>query len=292
LLFGKILRFIVFKVYKKERTENMNLLKKYNKNYGLTNVVFKGECGLKKAVFDILKVEAGKSYDGKTKTNESALVILSGTCCITGRDFNFENIGKRKDVFSGRPTTVFLQCNTSYSVKALTDLEIGICSAESQLKSKPVLIGPEDITELNLGVLNWSRKAYFIIDQKINSENLYVGETFISPGKWAFPPHRHDNDNLPEEVDMDEIYHFRINPQSGFGIQVSYTDDKSLDDAYVMRNGDTVMLPKGYHPVAASPVDSVYFLWFMAGEKRYFLSRPDDDYSWVLKCEKLLKAKQ
>ncbi len=269
----------------------MNLLKKYQNGYGETHVVTKGESGLKKAVFDLLKLEEGKSISGDTKSYESAFVILSGTCSISGDNFNYENIGIRKDVFSGKPTTVYLPYNTSYKITAVTEVEIGICSAESALKSQPILIKPDDVSERDLGVSNWSRKANFIIDQSINSECLYVGETFISPGKWAFPPHRHDKDNYPEEVDMDEIYHFRINPQTGFGIQLSYTDDKSRDDSYLVRNGDTVMLPDGYHPVAASPVDSVYFLWIMAGEKRYFLSRPDDNYSWVSKCENFLKSK-
>jgi len=269
----------------------MNLLKKYKEGFGITNVVAKNECDLKKAVFDILKLNAGEVFKGDTGKRESAFVILSGTCSISGNGFNFTNIGKRKDVFSGKPTSVYLPFNTSYEVKAITEVEIGVCSADSTLKSKPVLIAPDDVSEMDLGVLNWSRKAYFIIDQKVNSENLFIGETFISPGKWAFPPHRHDKDNLPEEVDMEEIYHFRINPSNGFGIQLSYTDDKSRDNAYVVRNGDTVILPDGYHPVGASPVDSIYLLWIMAGEKRIFLSRPEDNYKWVIKCENLLKSK-
>lgn len=192
---------------------------------------------------------------------------------------------------SGKAKFVSL-ANTSYEIEAITALEIGICSAESTFKSLPVLIGTDDVTEVNLGVLNWTRKAYFIIDQKVNSENLFIGETFIPPGNWAFPPHRHDHDNLPEEVDMDEVYHFRIKPETGFGIQISYTDDQSRDDAYLVRDGDTTILPNGYHPVGTSPVDSLYLLWMMAGEKRLFLSRPDDNYSWVNKCENLLKQKK
>jgi 5-deoxy-glucuronate isomerase len=270
----------------------MQLLKKYQKHTGLTNVVVKGESGLKKIMFDLLKLEAGKSYIGDTQLNESAFVILSGTCNISGIDFNFERIGIRKDVFSGKPTAIYLPANTSYEIEAITALEIGICSARSTLKSNPVLIHPDDITEVNLGVLNWTRKACFIIDQKVNAEFLFIGETFISPGNWAFPPHRHDHDNFPEEVDMDEVYHFRINPETGFGIQISYTDDKSRDDAYMVRNGDTIVLPDGYHPVGTSPVDSLYLLWMMAGEKRIFLSRPDNNYSWVNKCENLLKQKK
>ncbi len=269
----------------------MELFKKYKPGYGKQSVITSGEGNLKKSVFDLLKLKAGDIYSGNTGSFESAFVILSGTCSITGSGFKFEKIGTRKDVFSGKPAAVFLPCQTLYDVNALTEVEIGICSAESDLKSEPVLVSPEKVTELNLGVLNWSRKAYFIIDQSIKSQNLFVGETLLGPGKWAFPPHRHDNDNYPEEIDMEEIYHFRVNPQSGFGIQISYTDDKSRDDAYLIRNGDTVILPDGYHPVAASPVDSLYLLWFMAGEKRYFLSRPDDNYNWVNRCENFLKNK-
>ena len=268
----------------------MNYLKKYKEGCGLKKIVALKEAGLKKSAFDILKLEPGKVYAGNTKGVESAFVILSGTCSISGEGFTFENIGSRKDVFSGKPTAVYLPCQTVYEVKAVTETEIGICSAESVLKSKPVLIKPEDVKEVELGTLNWSRKAYFIIDQGVDSQSLFLGETHLSPGKWAFPPHRHDKDNLPEEVDMEEIYHFRVNPQSGFGIQLSYTDDRSRDDAYLVRNGDTVILPDGYHPACSSPVDSLYMLWFMAGDKRMFLSKPDDDYKWVSRCENLLKS--
>jgi 5-deoxy-glucuronate isomerase len=268
----------------------MDLLKKYRPGYGKQNVVLPKEGGLEKSTFDLLKLEAGKSYSGNTENYESAFVILSGTCSITGEGFKYENIGSRKDVFSGKPTTVYLPSDTGFQVEAITEMEIGICSAESNLKTTPLLITPEDVKEVELGVLNWSRKAYFIIDQGINSQSLFLGETHLPPGKWAFPPHRHDKDNFPEEIDMEEIYHFRVNPGSGFGIQVSYTDDRSRDDAYLVRDGDTVILPDGYHPVSASPVDSLYMLWFMAGDKRMFLSRPDDDYKWVAKCESLLKS--
>jgi 5-deoxy-glucuronate isomerase len=259
----------------------MSLVKKYQNKNGLTNVVSEGESGLKKVMFDLLKLKSGEFYDGDTETKETTFIILSGTCSFIGNDFNYDKIGIRKDVFSGKPSSVYLPINTTYKITAITDVEIGICAAHSKLQSAPVLILPEDVTEVNLGISDWARKAYFIVDQKINSQHLFIGETFLPLGNWAFPPHRHDFDNYPEEVDMDEVYHFRINPSTGFAIQISYTDDKLRDDAYMMRNGDTVLIPNGYHPVAASPADSVYFLWMMAGEKRFFISRPDDNYSWV-----------
>ena len=45
----------------------------------------------------------------------------------------------------------------------------------------------------------------------------------------VIPSHKHDTDNLPFEVNMEEIYHFKVNPGQGFGIQVMYSDDMSLE---------------------------------------------------------------
>lgn len=267
----------------------MNYLKKYSNKDGLINVVSEKDNGLKRAVFNLLKLKKGGYYKEKTGDYEFTFVILTGSCNIIGNSFSFKNIGKRKNVFLGKPTSVYLPIDTSFEIESLSDdLEIAICMAASKLKSKPVLIMPEDVKEFKLGVLNWERKAFFIIDERVESENFYIGETLLKPGKWAFPPHRHDYDNYPEEVEMDEIYHYRINPENGFGIQILYTDDKSIDNAYTLRNGDTVVFPEGYHPAGAAPTDSLYILWFLAGKKRYFLSKPDEQYKWIKNCENLI----
>ena len=46
-----------------------------------------------------------------------------------------------------------------------------------------------------------------------------LSETYSMPGQWSsYPSHKHDTDNLPFEVNMEEIYHFKVNPGQGFGI--------------------------------------------------------------------------
>jgi len=208
----------------------MDYLKKYKGKNGLVNVVSEKDNGLKRAVFSLLKLKKGQEYGQETKKSEYGLIILSGTCDIEGDGFKYAGVGKRKNVFSGKPSGVYVPIDTKFKVSSLSDdLEIAICSAECSMKTKPAFIGQEDVTEYNLGVLNWKRKAYFIIDEKIESENFFIGETFLSPGKWAFPPHRHDYSNYPIEVEMDEIYHYRTDPGNGFGVQLFYTDDKSID---------------------------------------------------------------
>ena len=40
-----------------------------------------------------------------------------------------------------------------------------------------------------------------------------------------------------------------MNPGQGFGIQVMYSDDMSLRESYIIKNGDSVAIKNGYHPV-------------------------------------------
>ncbi|HEY6031636.1 MAG TPA: 5-deoxy-glucuronate isomerase, partial [Gaiellaceae bacterium] len=47
-----------------------------------------------------------------------------------------------------------------------------------------------------------------------------------------------------------------------------YTDDGSLDETVAVRDGDVVLVPRGYHPVAAGPRHDLYYLNVMAGPVR------------------------
>ena len=63
-------------------------------------------------------------------------------------------------------------------------------------------------------------------------------------------------------------------PAPAWGIQLVYTDPQSLELAVVVREGDCVLMPEGYHPNVAAPGGSINFLWMMAanreGEDRQF----------------------
>jgi hypothetical protein len=49
---------------------------------------------------------------------------------------------------------------------------------------------------------------------------------------------------------LEETYYHRFNPPQGYGFQRVYTDDRGLDEAISVENGDVVMVPEGYHPFA------------------------------------------
>jgi 5-deoxy-glucuronate isomerase len=48
-----------------------------------------------------------------------------------------------------------------------------------------------------------------------------------------------------------------------------------------VRDGDAVLLPYGYHPVAAPPGYRVYYLWALSGEVRRLTLYEDPDHRWI-----------
>ena len=68
----------------------------------------------------------------------------------------------------------------------------------------------------------------------------------------------------------------------GFGFQRVYTDDRSLDEAMLIEDGDVVLVPRGYHPVAAIAGYDIYYLNVMAGPKRTWKFYNQPDHEWII----------
>jgi 5-deoxy-glucuronate isomerase len=60
-----------------------------------------------------------------------------------------------------------------------------------------------------------------------------------------------------------------------------YSPEQKLDEAFVIRDNSLVKLPCGFHPVAAAPGYSLYYLWILAGEPRKYILYEDPDHKWV-----------
>lgn len=57
-------------------------------------------------------------------------------------------------------------------------------------------------------------------------------------------------------------------PTPAWGTQFVYTDPQVPELVEVVREGDCVVMPKGYHPNVAAPGGSINFLWIMAAIAR------------------------
>lgn len=259
----------------------MKIVRSYKPAAGYTTVAAVGE--LAEIGFDILSLKSGKSQTVETKNREYAFVVLSGVCSISG-DASFDTVGGRNDVFSGNAHTAYIPCSSKVIITAKTDVEIAVATAPAQKKNAARHITPDTVKVKELGKDSWKRTARIMLDETIDAERLFIGEAIVPSGNWAsFPPHRHDYDNLPVEVDMEELYFFRFTRDTGFGYQRVYNDSGTIDTVAAVRNNDAALIPEGYHPVSNAPGADMYYLWIMAGKNRRFLSVIDARYQWMLK---------
>lgn len=234
--------------------------------------------------FEVLHLKEGAQLERKTENREVCLVLLSGRASIRTRHSEWNNIGKRMSVFEKTPPySVYVPSEDLYDIKALTDMEIAVCSAPGKGSHEARLISPEQVGVENRGQGNIERQIHNILPEGEPADSLLVVEVFTPEGHWSsYPPHKHDRDALPGESLLEETYYFRVEPEQGFAVQRVYTDDRSLDEVFAVKNGEAVIVPRGYHPVSAPPGYEVYYLNVMAGPKRTWKFHNDPDHEWLM----------
>jgi 5-deoxy-glucuronate isomerase len=235
--------------------------------------------------FETLKLQAGGKLRRDTLEQEVCLVLLSGKANVATNKGAWNEIGNRMNVFEKFPPfSVYVPNDDFYAVEALTDLELAVCSAPGKGTYPARLITPEQVGVEMRGQGNVERLIHNILPEGAAADSLLVVEVYTPQGHWSsYPPHKHDQDALPDESLLEETYYFRVQPEQGFAIQRVYTDDRSLDETLAVQDGEVVMVPRGYHPVSAPPGYDVYYLNVMAGPKRTWKFRNDPDHAWLMK---------
>jgi len=242
--------------------------------------------------FARLRLRKGQRLSAKLEGREAVVDIFSGTASITvatasGQRQVFSDVGARADVFSGPPVMVYVPPHSGYEITAASEgFDAGIFSAPSTATAPPALLAGPAVTAKNAGRDNWRRTVYSAVDDNVAAERLLAGETLNPPGNWSsYPPHKHDRSNPPGEAILEEIYFFRTRPAQGFGLMWTYTaadDPEGFSTVFVIEDGDTVLLPKGYHPVVAAPGYELHYTWVLAGEERRYGAWADDPrHAWV-----------
>jgi 5-deoxy-glucuronate isomerase len=230
----------------------------------------------------VRRLAPGETYSVKLEGEEAAFVLLGGKC-IADWGAGPTKIGERKDVFSGFPYCVYLPSGHSVTFKAETVAEIAECRAPSTAKLQPKLITPRDIATSIRGGGNASRQIVDVIKPDFPADKLVVFEVYTPAGNWSsFPPHKHDVHNPPAEVDLDEIYYYRIErPKDGFALQRLYDFDYAQDVTLRAMDGDVVLVRSGFHPVVAGPGYNIYYLNFIAGTSRQMQVTEDSRHVWL-----------
>jgi 5-deoxy-glucuronate isomerase len=252
-------------LYRVPRTQGLQLLQR------------RGDRGARELTTWRLRLTPGAEHTHSTPAEETVLVMQQGRGSVTvaGRTFPVSRTG----VFEERATAVYIPPGAAATITAKSDFEAILVSTPAEIGGAPALVSASDVRVNARGRDTYAREVHDIFVTDGHAQRLMVGETFNPPGHWSsFPPHKHDGRD--GEPVLEEVYYFRIAPAQGFGQQLLYTSDGECV-AHVVRDGDAVLLPYGYHPVSAPPGYRLYYLWAMAGAERRLALHEDPDHRWI-----------
>ncbi len=249
---------------------------------GETLLVTPESTGYQYLTLSIRKLLRGEKFQSETAATELGLVVLGGRCSVESTAGSWSDIGSRAHVFDGLPTAVYLPIETEFTVSAESDCELALCFSRAGERFPGRLVTPEDIEVELRGGANATRQINHILKPEFPAQRLLLVEVYTPSGNWSsYPPHKHDIHNPPDEVDLEELYYYKVDRPEGYAIQRVYTTDGRLDQTLTVRDGELVLVPEGYHPVVAAHGYNVYYLNALAGSARSMAASDDPDYAWV-----------
>ncbi|MDQ7840549.1 MAG: 5-deoxy-glucuronate isomerase [bacterium] len=235
----------------------------------------------------------GAPFSWESGDREAVIYLIEGGCVVnvSGSAGTLSGtLGPRASVFDDPPSAVFVPAGSRVDLVGLADgVRLALFSAPPSATRSPRIIGPDQVTVRNVGADAWSRRVTSVADQSVTSRML-VGETHNPPGHWSsYPPHKHDTRRTTGdgrgEAPMEEIYHYLVRPPDGFGLQMVYTPPDApepFEKIYRVRHGDTVVIPRGYHPLVAAGGYELVYLWAISGEQVEYAAWADDPaHAWI-----------
>ncbi len=251
---------------------------------GLVHRITPKSAGWTYVGFEARDLKAGARVRVDSGAMETCVVVMSGKARVKSQGFDSGAIGGRANVFEAPPWSVYLPADSAYTIHAVTDCEVAICTAPGKAGARPPRVIPApEVETLTRGKGSNTRYIRNILPETAPADSLLVVEAITPGGHWSsYPPHKHDRDAIPEESYLEETYYHRLSPPQGFALQRIYTQDRSLDETLAVADRDVVLVPRGYHPVGAPHGYDLYYLNVMAGPKRTWRFYNDPDHEWIL----------
>jgi 5-deoxy-glucuronate isomerase len=197
----------------------------------------------------------GVSFDAGAE--EVALICFQGAATVTvdGKPFTV-----------GRYDSMYIPRDSHIGVK--TDSSVDLVELRAPVEHRYPLrhVPYSDVTadpglHFKAGGPASTRTLNMLIAKNVEAGRLMAGVTWSDPGNWtSWPPHEHAD--LAEE-----LYVYYDMPPEAFGIQLVYTDKVEPERIEMVRDGDVVIMPKGFHPNVSIPGHTISFLWAMAADR-------------------------
>jgi len=214
-----------------------------------------------------------------TPDDEVCLVNLGGTLEAVV-DGSRHSLGDRANPFADMPRSLYVPPGTQWEVEG--EGVLGVCGARAEARHPVRAIPPQDVRVEVRGSGNATRQINHIIPPEFPAHRLLVVEVLTPGGNWSsYPPHKHEQERLPVENDLEEVYAYRFERAEGFGVQRLYSRTGDLDETWTVRDLDVLLVPRGYHPFCSAHGYHGYYLNALAAEQRSMAAEDDPDLAWT-----------
>jgi 5-deoxy-glucuronate isomerase len=188
---------------------------------------------------------------------ETGLICLSGKATVKTGSKECE-IGQFDAIYIPRDSMIEISTTSSVDFAEFS------CDVEGKYPIQIVRYADVDKNpglKFATGGPGSSRQLTMLIAKNVEAGRLVAGFTYSDPGNWtSWPPHEHAKM-------LEEMYVYFDMPEPAYGIQLVYNDTQYPELVTVVRDGDAVLMPKGYHPNVSVPGHRIAFLWAMAAHR-------------------------
>ena len=193
------------------------------------NSVTADRAGWEMLNLDVRRFARNETWGRDTGDGELGLVMLGGRCSVKSTRGDWDSVGHRVNVFSGKAEALYLPRHTSFEVNALVDeTEIAVCWVPTDEDHPAQHVRAEDNPVEIRGGGTATRQINSIFPPGFDCHRLVCVEVYTPGGNWSsYPPHKHDvhredeNGNLLE-ADLEEIYFYKMEQTTGFAVQRVY----------------------------------------------------------------------
>jgi 5-deoxy-glucuronate isomerase len=205
-----------------------------------------------------IALNSSKSTESfSTGNRETGLICLSGQAAVTVDG---------TDVPLGKYDAIYIPRDSSVTITTKTSVDIAEFSADVDNRYPLQIVRSAEIArdpglKFSTGGPGCTRHLQLLLAKNIEAGRLIAGITKADPGNWtSWPPHEH-------AALLEEMYVYFDMPDPAYGIQLVYNNAESPELVTVVRDGDAVLIPNGYHPNVSVPGHRICFLWAMAAHR-------------------------
>jgi 5-deoxy-glucuronate isomerase len=192
-----------------------------------------------------------------TGDRETGLILLSGRATVSAGGKEFE---------LSQYDAIYIPRDSQVEVSTKSEADIAEFSSDVEGKYPLKVVRYAETSQdpgmkFSAGGPGSSRQLNMLIAKNVEAGRLVAGFTHSDPGNWtSWPPHEHAKM-------LEEIYVYFDMPEPAYGIQLVYNNTEYPELVTVVRDGDAVLMPSGYHPNVSVPGHRIAFLWAMAAHR-------------------------